>query len=196
MDQTTISLQLEFLREQLGHDSIQEFVDALNEWLKKPIPYATARRYHRDREPPVTYLLAVAHAFGVRLEWLVTGKGGMTEEEETARRLDAERSGFRDALESGDLGDYTTDAILPRGARLQLEDLVARHAMFAAWRAITGASGPADLYSNLERAITEPLEALGLPTTTGQFLDAYATDVALAIRRYARATKEEETVKR
>lgn len=36
--------------------------------------YASARRYHFDREPPVSYLAAVASRFHYRLEWLATGQ--------------------------------------------------------------------------------------------------------------------------
>jgi len=64
--------------------TVQEFVALLNVSLEKPIPYATASRYHAGREPPVTYLQAVARAFGVSPQWLLLGRGDPMAKREAA----------------------------------------------------------------------------------------------------------------
>lgn len=81
MAQNEYSARLQSLQTRLGVESVQEFVDALNRGSDDPIPYATARRYHRDREPPPPYLARVARTFGVRLNWLLTGEEPALESE-------------------------------------------------------------------------------------------------------------------
>ena len=39
-------------------------------------PVPTARTWHTNREPSPAYLKAVAHAFTVSADWLLTGAGG------------------------------------------------------------------------------------------------------------------------
>lgn len=77
MDYMPIVERLERLRDELGMRSYQEFLDCLNQEAEEPFPYATARRYHRDREPSVSYIVEVSRVFGVSLEWLLYGKGNM-----------------------------------------------------------------------------------------------------------------------
>lgn len=83
---TPYAVRLEQLREELGIASLQEFVDTLN-GRGEEVPYATARRYHRDREPPVSYLVSVADVFGARIEWLVTGKTPLFENAAVAAQI-------------------------------------------------------------------------------------------------------------
>lgn len=37
--------------------------------------YSTVLNWHHGRMPPPTYLAAVCEAFGVRAEWMLTGRG-------------------------------------------------------------------------------------------------------------------------
>lgn len=37
----------------------------------------TVGNYEKDREPPVSYVAAVAERYGIRLEWLISGRGPM-----------------------------------------------------------------------------------------------------------------------
>ena len=86
--------RLEKLREHLGIATVQEFVDRLSEGARKPIPYATARRYHNDnREPPVTYMVEVAKVFDVSLRWLLLNEGPLRE---TSRQVRSELSEIED----------------------------------------------------------------------------------------------------
>ena len=77
MDSTDVVNRLEEVRFALGMDTFQEFLERLNESLEDPFPYQTARRYHREREPSVSYVAAVARTFEVSLEWLLYGEGEM-----------------------------------------------------------------------------------------------------------------------
>jgi len=42
----------------------------------------TVGNYERDRDPPASYVAAVAARCGVRLEWLITGHGSVREDDE------------------------------------------------------------------------------------------------------------------
>ena len=57
------------------------------------ISYEAVRNYHYNRHAPGHYYGQVARVFGVRLEWLISGDGGMTHDEDNALRA-AEASGF------------------------------------------------------------------------------------------------------
>ena len=74
---SALAERLEKLRLTLSIPSVQEFVDRVNDRTGEQFVYATARRYHREREPTVPYIAAVARAFEVSLEWLLYGEGEM-----------------------------------------------------------------------------------------------------------------------
>jgi hypothetical protein len=86
MDHTPLSSRLEELRAHLGIATLQEFVDVLNARVPEHFPYATARRYHKDREPTPSYLKAVGTAYGARLDWLIYGEGEPTRSSRLRRR--------------------------------------------------------------------------------------------------------------
>lgn len=73
MAKTAYAERLGKLMERAGIETLQEFVERLNEGAETPFPYATVRRYHQDREPSIPYLVRVAGVFGARLDWLITG---------------------------------------------------------------------------------------------------------------------------
>jgi hypothetical protein len=80
--------RLEDVREHFRIPSIRAFHARLVEgWASDDaVSYEAVRNYHYDRDAPAAYLARVAKVFpGVRLEYLVTGDGEMTEEEEQAQ---------------------------------------------------------------------------------------------------------------
>lgn len=83
-----IAKRLEQVRKRYGIRSIRAFWQKLVEEGGVDVTYAGARFYHTSREAPVSYLEGVTKAFPeVRMDWLTTGRGEMTEaEEEAARR--------------------------------------------------------------------------------------------------------------
>jgi hypothetical protein len=64
------------LRQVRGSTSRNEFGAKLSVHLN------TVGNYEGDREAPVSYITAVAKAYGIRLEWLIYGTGSMREGEE------------------------------------------------------------------------------------------------------------------
>lgn len=84
--------RVELAREEAGHD-LKRFWSQLVDRADLELGYETARRYHRDREPSLDYLVAIAEVFGYRLEWLATGQEPMKpltsqlEERELLKRL-------------------------------------------------------------------------------------------------------------
>lgn len=69
-----------------GVRSVRAFWQRVTEGDGPKVSYEAARYYHFDREAPASYLARVAKVFGVRLDWLVTGEGEMTEAAEAAKR--------------------------------------------------------------------------------------------------------------
>jgi hypothetical protein len=70
-----ISARLEHVRRHFGYKSRRAFWMALCEGWDDPVSYESVRLYHWHREPTFAYAGRVAEVFGVRIEWLVTGKG-------------------------------------------------------------------------------------------------------------------------
>lgn len=82
-----IAKRLEQVRKRYGIRSIRAFWQKLVEEGGVDVTYAGARFYHTSREAPVSYLEGVTKAFPeVRMDWLTTGRGEMTEAEEEAAR--------------------------------------------------------------------------------------------------------------
>ena len=68
--------RLELLRFTRGLESVREFWHELQH-EGHSISYEAVRNYHRDRDAPVDYYVAVASVFSVNLIWLLTGRGDM-----------------------------------------------------------------------------------------------------------------------
>ena len=68
------AIRLEEVRQLMSPPTFTAFVERV---CRKPgeFPVPTARTWHSDREPSLTYLKAVADTFGVSAEWLLTGAG-------------------------------------------------------------------------------------------------------------------------
>lgn len=123
---TPFAQRLEQVRRDIAHlPTLQEFHAALiarREGERDPfqVSYPSVRQYHRDRDPPVSYLTRVAKVFGVRLEWLATGEGGMTAHQ---AELEAERRAATERFERRRVEDAAViDAVFP----LDLEGLLSR----------------------------------------------------------------------
>ncbi len=183
MAHTPYVARLEELRVKvLGIDTVQEFVDRLNADARKVIPYATARRYHKDREPPVTYLVKVAQAFDVSLRWLLLGEGDV---KETTRRVRRELDEVRDkeitAVMLDKLGRPPEAPIIIEGQPVQpggprplpgaaiwsgsIRELCGRWWDLRATEAIDAGEPPPDFEEAAEAlgdALAAPLRALGL----------------------------------
>jgi hypothetical protein len=56
---------------------LAEFHRLLTETSDYKVSYAGMRNYHTKRKAPVDYYAQVSRVFGVRLEWLLFGEGGM-----------------------------------------------------------------------------------------------------------------------
>lgn len=155
--------------------------------VRAPTSYGSVWAYLNDPEakaPPMKFFQIAAEVLGVRAAWLAFDDGKSTEEEERRRRWEEEEAARRD------IGELESDAILPSGSILSPRDNADRHALFGALRAL----GPSrEGWDRLQRAIVEPLTTLELPAGEGPAFDDYVHDVAVAIRRYARATKEGTT---
>jgi hypothetical protein len=80
MTQSTQGERLEEVRKALGIRTIKRFHQALLEGDESDPSYNAAKLYHSDRTKkgvPAHYLAKVSSAFGVNLDWLVTGRGPM-----------------------------------------------------------------------------------------------------------------------
>jgi hypothetical protein len=112
-DLGTIQGRLAYVRARSGTDSLREFHDRLLEGLsaqekKRFKSYEAARTYHREKNPrpaPTPYLKRVAQEFGYLFEWLATGEGPKTPEDEMALASEheprGEHSAAADAMETG-----------------------------------------------------------------------------------------------
>ena len=84
---TPISRRLEALQKQENIPSLKDFWRELGGEEGSGVGYEAVRNYHYDRDPPVSYLVAVTRRFpAYRLEWLATGEGKPTHEEEALKR--------------------------------------------------------------------------------------------------------------
>lgn len=83
--------RLEAVRAHTGFPSLRSFWGHLAEgWTEGGVSYEAARNYHYDREPPVAYVRRIVERFPeIRLEWLVSGSGPMTREEEEGQEIQA-----------------------------------------------------------------------------------------------------------
>ena len=77
--------RLRQVRVKMGLD-IKTFHGRLVEEAGVTVSYAAARRYDYDRVAPPEFFVAVSRVFDFRLEWLLTGDGAATPEEEALRR--------------------------------------------------------------------------------------------------------------
>jgi hypothetical protein len=184
-----ISARLEHVRGRFGYKSRRAFWQALCDGWDDPVSYEAVRMYHWKRQPPPSYLARVAEVFGVRLEWLITGEGRITEAEEEAAR--------------GAPLDAIPGRVYPPIDRLQR---YAMSALLSAWSAIAeGQPGPlgqvmddgsgrtlsGHTWHELQLAVLAPLHKLEdffgpAVDSDADALSDYAAAVALALRRYAR----------
>jgi transcriptional regulator with XRE-family HTH domain len=51
------------------------------------VHYRSVANYESDRDPPVSYVQAIADRLGVRLEWLITGRGPVRQGEDDVSLL-------------------------------------------------------------------------------------------------------------
>jgi hypothetical protein len=65
--------RLEEVRREHGFGTLLAFVDRMRD-AGEPVVYATASRYHKNREPSIGYLVAIVRTFGVSAHWLLTGQ--------------------------------------------------------------------------------------------------------------------------
>mgnify|MGYP001084718049 CR=1 FL=1 len=87
VDGGTIPGRLEILRHATGL-SLRAFHARLADgWCEDlSLSYQAARRYHKDRDPPVAYLVRVSEVYPeVRMEWLAAGLLPMWKEKEPER---------------------------------------------------------------------------------------------------------------
>lgn len=102
--ETPFAERLEYVRRLRGCETLDEFHARLPARGGKAVfSYDAVRTYHRDRNPPIEYLIAVADTFDVRLEWLARGPrgGAPTAEEQEAEERARERRRIRsDPLDS------------------------------------------------------------------------------------------------
>ena len=177
--------RLEAVRERFGVPSMRAFHAKLDDgWSKEDgrVSYEAVRNYHYDRDAPASYLARVAKVFeGVRLEYLVSGDGPMTKEEELTKE-----EATRETLAS--LGPWPSIAH-QEGYELYTRVLKVRDEIlreltpgptFATARYMPVWAAPAmeacrRLHvsgTELGRALKGPLEALGL-RPNGAAIDGY-----------------------
>jgi hypothetical protein len=78
--------RLERVRTHTGIPSQRAFWQRVAEGWDDAPSYEAVRTYHFNREAPAAYLARVAYVFPeIRLEWLVTGEGEMTDAEQKRR---------------------------------------------------------------------------------------------------------------
>lgn len=173
--------------------SIRSFQQALRAKNVYGSSYASVYEYVQGRTtPPLEFLEAAAPELAVRLGWLVTGEGEITEAEEEAVR----------AIPSGAIPGVVY-------APLSYLESYATRALLSAWAALAEVQpGPlgrvvddgsertvsSHTWHQLQRAVLEPLGRLtraGLlgpvSETNNEVLSDYVAAVAMAIQRYTRA---------
>ena len=69
----TIQERLDHLRQALGYATLTDWHDRVAEDYE--CSYQAIRRWHSDREPPISYVDAVARIGNANLEWLIRGEG-------------------------------------------------------------------------------------------------------------------------
>lgn len=196
MSQNTYSERLELLRERLGVESLQDFVDHVNRNAAgEEVPYATARKYHHDnRRPSVVYLDRVARAFDVHAEWLLTGQGpalaadaieeSAHKEAEKAHeaRLDRVRSALEGAFRVKSFSPLAVAAFMHAWGRMRSDSSIA----FTAGDRLT--------VEDFARALAAPWAALeeALDWPDGLEVERYVMDHAVHLaesirRRWAAA---------
>jgi hypothetical protein len=86
--ETELAKRLEYVRTDAGIPSLRQFREALRKSTDLPesgivptdqegkylVSYEAVRNYHYDRAPPIHYLLQVAEAFSLNLDWVATGR--------------------------------------------------------------------------------------------------------------------------
>jgi hypothetical protein len=110
--------RLERIRlEYLDGISLAQFHRLLTETDDYEVSYAGVRNYHTSRKAPVDYYAQVSRVFGIRLQWLLFGKGDMTEALSEAAEGGLEDSNWVSFLPEvaptvWDSGDHVTRAAL------------------------------------------------------------------------------------
>jgi len=62
--------------------SLRAWWDRLKERGDLDLSYESVRQYHQDREPTVSYLVAVAKTFHISLIWLISGEGPILQQDD------------------------------------------------------------------------------------------------------------------
>lgn len=73
------------------------------------LSYASARTYHYDRTPPLSYIIAVSQTFDVSLEWLAVGGSDLATERELWSELGERWERVGSALLEGFFGSAESD---------------------------------------------------------------------------------------
>lgn len=117
-----ISARLEKVRAHFDVESKRAFHRRLSDGWGDSVSYEAVRNYHYDREPPPSYLARVAEVFpDIRIEWLVAGKGEMTETAQARRRDPV--SGWMDSLRER----LPSLSVMATGAQEGFLDLLVRY---------------------------------------------------------------------
>jgi transcriptional regulator with XRE-family HTH domain len=172
---------------------------------RRGFTYGGIRQYlaNKVKNPRLDVLRAAADELGVRPEWLAFDDGEMTVEREAAQYLSpalkdwfAEGESGKDVLPGtvarfGDLPDAALHAawktLTERHARDQLAGVVEVEGFGPMLRAHA-------LYRQTIDAVFAPLNALDMKPDAGvtPAVQDYVTAVALAVRQYLRATRQED----
>lgn len=195
--QEEIARRLEETRELRGFDSLRAFRKRLVDKGDTEASYTAVRTYHDPggRLAPVTYLTAVSRVFGVRLEWLVTGTGGRTPEEDATERWVRDRLAEMEERHEG-------FGRLPPGAREDFLDLLlAYQSQVEAGQYLADTEGADAVLEGLESDLltlaTLPLEAWGfrsLEDLKGRDARIYFSAILTALLVAVRSRGEGESL--
>ena len=155
--ETAYAIRLEAVRAQRG-ESLRKMWQTLQAsgWSGE---YRTVMRYHRDRDPPVSYLAAVAKVYRVSVEWLVAGTGGMYETA-SAKQKEGEFLFVLRGLRP-DFFERATPTLISH-----VEDTIAAVVVHALGRGVARSLAPADLAAI--GAVVIDLAELPLRALTGR----------------------------
>ncbi len=182
--------RLEYVRQSVQCKTLREFWRRLLDGGDYEVSYEAVRNYHSDRDPPVDYLIRVAHVFGVSLEWLATGESQpwpADAQVETAAQEIAERGHHEFALSLEEVfWQYEKLPPLARAIVLKTCDRLYRDAQFRA--SLQGRTGPSRSYVGrfVGKALAGPLmNAVAGTVRTGELhtwqIESYVQGICQAL---------------
>jgi hypothetical protein len=178
------------VRQSVQCKTLREFWRRLLDGGDYEVSYEAVRNYHSDRDPPVDYLIRVAHVFGVSLEWLATGESQpwpADAQVETAAQEIAERGHHEFALSLEEVfWQYEKLPPLARAIVLKTCDRLYRDAQFRA--SLQGRTGPSRSYVGrfVGKALAGPLmNAVAGTVRTGELhtwqIESYVQGICQAL---------------